>query len=129
MEDEHEHLTPTVSSWRLLENLLVRFSQRHASSVTEPAFAQWSSIAPLGDKKNGYRLEAALCLHFRACALFGSMCANITIGGPHDLVNYWPELSLSTKQSRSMDAVRVLFNECEVKGLESYLHPTSYQSN
>lgn len=75
-------------------------------------------VAPLGDKRNGYRLEAALCLHFRACALFGSMSANITMGGPHDVVSFWCDPLHPLKQPRSMEAERAIFNEYDVKALD-----------
>lgn len=76
-------------------------------------------VAPLSDRKNGFRLEAAMCIHFRACSLFGSMFANVTMGGPHDMVSFWPNPSLPTKQSHAMDAVRALFNDTSVLELDN----------
>jgi len=46
------------------------------------------------------------------------MSANITMGGPHDIVSFWPDPSHPSVQPRSMEAVRAIFNEYDIKVLD-----------
>lgn len=119
-ENKQLHLNPLTGKWESNKDTCMIFA------ALEPLIIGYSvriaGVAPLGDGKNGYVLESSLCIHLKSCGLFFSMSANITMGGPHDVVPFWLKSDWVLGQSprcRSINAVRALVNSCNIEILDN----------